>query len=187
MNKIVKIKNKEILINIKSYANARSLKLSVEASGRVLLTKPRRLSQKILSNFIKDRLNWLEEAFRKININSNISYLNDASVNFRKNKNQARKLVLERLNKFLPFYQVKPQKVNIRNQRTRWGSCSRQGNLSFNYRLLFLNPKMVDYIIVHEICHLQEFNHSSSFWRLVAKTIPDYNVLRKELKNIKIK
>ncbi len=110
----------------------------------------------------------------------------DNLINFKTNKEKARQLVLERLDKFLPFYQVKPKKISIRNQRTRWGSCSRQGNLSFNYRLLFLDSKMIDYIIVHEICHLQEFNHSSSFWKLVAKTIPDYSILRRELKLIKI-
>jgi len=72
--------------------------------------------------------------------------------------------------------------VSIRNQKTRWGSCSRQKNLSFSYRLFLLPPRFCDYVIVHELCHLKEMNHSPKFWALVARTFPDYKKLRREMK-----
>ncbi len=71
----------------------------------------------------------------------------------------------------------------IKNHKTRWGSCSELGNLNFNYKLIFLPDAIVDYIVVHEICHLIEFNHSQDFWRLVARTIPNFRELRHELRS----
>ncbi len=98
-------------------------------------------------------------------------------------KESARKLVHERLEYFNQLYNFKYNKVAIRNQKTRWGSCSRRGNLNFSYRLALMEPRLADYIIVHELCHLKEFNHSQNFWDLVAQQFPDYRELRKRLKH----
>jgi predicted metal-dependent hydrolase len=73
-------------------------------------------------------------------------------------------------------------RVSIKNQRTRWGSCSKKGNLNFNYKIALLPERLSDYLIVHELCHLKEFNHSENFWNLVSKTVPNYLELRKELR-----
>lgn len=102
--------------------------------------------------------------------------------NFLACRARAKKLVLERLAHFAPQYKVTFARVTIKDMRSRWGSCSRQGNLNFNYRLLFLPPELVDYVIVHEVCHLREMNHSRAFWRLVAETIPDYAVRKHALR-----
>lgn len=64
--------------------------------------------------------------------------------------------------------------VRIKDQQTRWGSCSNKKNLSFNYRLMSFNKKVIDYVIVHELCHLKEMNHSQKFWKLVEEIMPDY-------------
>ena len=103
-----------------------------------------------------------------------------------KNKEKAREIIQTRLKHFSDIYQVSCGRVSIRNQRTRWGSCSGQGNLNFNYRLFMLDSKIRDYVIVHEICHLKEFNHGHKFWQEVAKTIPDYKEIRRELKKVRI-
>ena len=99
-----------------------------------------------------------------------------------KYKEFARRLVNERIEYFNSVYGFKVGRVAIRNQKTRWGSCSKRGNLNFNYKIVLLPSHLADYIIVHEICHLGEFNHSKRFWSLVAKTVPDYLKVRKELK-----
>ncbi|MFA7377663.1 MAG: M48 family metallopeptidase, partial [Patescibacteria group bacterium] len=76
--------------------------------------------------------------------------------------------------------------ISIRNQKTRWGSCSRSGNLNFNYRLAFLDERALEYVIAHELCHLKEFNHSANFWTLVSQVVPDYQKWRLYLKNSKV-
>jgi hypothetical protein len=83
---------------------------------------------------------------------------------------------------FNHFYGLKWKKVMIKNQKTRWGSCSRQGNINFNYKIALLPERAVDYIIVHEMCHLVEMNHSRKFWNLVAKTVPDHREVRRDLR-----
>jgi predicted metal-dependent hydrolase len=99
-----------------------------------------------------------------------------------KYKDQALILVKNKLEHFNQFYNFKYNKVTIRNQSTRWGSCSRRGNINFNYKLALLPENLVDYVIVHELCHLGEFNHSKDFWDLVARTIPDFKERRQELR-----
>jgi len=99
-----------------------------------------------------------------------------------KHKEEARELILKRVEYFSSMYGFKYNRVSIKNQKTRWGSCSRKGNLNFNYKISFLHPAMRDYIIVHELCHLKELNHSRKFWALVEDIIPDYFETRRELK-----
>ena len=99
-------------------------------------------------------------------------------------KEAARALVLARLAHFNQHYNFTWNRVAIRNQRRCWGSCSSQKNLNFNYKLILLPPNLCDYIIVHELCHLQEMNHGPHFWALVAEQIPDYKERIRELKQI---
>lgn len=103
---------------------------------------------------------------------------------FLANRTAARALVVSRLEFFNQFYGFVYQRVSIRNQRTRWGSCSRSGTLSFNVRLVMIDPTLADFVIVHELCHIAEMNHSRNFWALVERTIPDYKKRRSELRRI---
>lgn len=98
-------------------------------------------------------------------------------------KRRALTLVSARSGYFGKIYGLTYGKIRIRAQKTRWGSCSRSGNLSFNYKIIVLPPHIADYVIVHELCHLSEMNHGKRFWDLVAKTIPNHKATRKELRN----
>ncbi|MFA6314811.1 MAG: M48 family metallopeptidase [Candidatus Paceibacterota bacterium] len=100
------------------------------------------------------------------------------------NKQLAREIVTDRVLHFNHHYLLTVGKIAIRNQKSRWGSCSKKGNLNFNYKLVFLSPELRDYVIVHEICHIKEFNHGKQFWELVKETIPNYGELRKQLRKI---
>lgn len=101
-----------------------------------------------------------------------------------KHKEAARKVVLERLVFWNQFYNLSYNRVSIRNTRRSWGSCTSLKNLNFSYRLLFLPPHLQDYIIVHELCHLGQLNHSALFWDLVAQQIPEYKECKLELKRV---
>ena len=99
-------------------------------------------------------------------------------------REQARIFVENRLSYFNKIYKFNINRVAIKNTSTRWGSCSSKKNLNFNYKIIYLKPELADYLIVHELCHLGEFNHSKKFWALVGKTIPNYAKINKELKRM---
>ena len=104
-----------------------------------------------------------------------------------KKREQARRFVENRLGYFNKFYNFEINRIAIKNTSTRWGSCSSKRNLNFNYKIIYLRPELADYLIVHELCHLGEFNHSKRFKALVMKTIPDYVNINKELRRTQVK
>lgn len=105
---------------------------------------------------------------------------------YKRNKDEAWEKVQEKVIYFNGFYKFFVGKITIRNTKSRWGSCSKLGNLSFNYKIAFLPQRLIDYLVVHELCHLKEFNHSKNFWSLVSKTIPHWRALRKEIKLVSV-
>lgn len=106
-------------------------------------------------------------------------------LHFLSHKNQALSIVHARISYFNSFYNYKYNRISIKNVKTRWGSCSKRGNINFNYKIALIPSDLADYIIVHELCHIGELNHSGDFWNLVEKTIPDYREKRARLKEIK--
>ena len=99
-----------------------------------------------------------------------------------KKREQARRFVAQRINYFNGFYNFKINRISIKNTKTRWGSCSEYGNLNFNYKIIYLKPELADYLIIHELCHLGELNHSKKYWDLVKKTVPNFVNINKELR-----
>ena len=91
--------------------------------------------------------------------------------------------IRQRIGVFQPVIGGAFGRVTVRDQRSRWGSCSSKHNLNFNWKLIMAPPQVLDYVVVHELCHLHEFNHSARFWRLVEGVMPDYEVWKKWLKN----
>lgn len=87
-----------------------------------------------------------------------------------------------RVSYYIQFTGGSYERITIRGQRTRWGSCSSRGTLSFNWRLMLAPPKVLDYVVVHELCHLTHMDHSTAFWNAVAEVMPDYKVYRNWLK-----
>ena len=97
-------------------------------------------------------------------------------------RQQARAVLTERVSHFARNHDLKPGKLRISSARTRWGSCSAKGTLSFTWRLVMAPPEVIDYVVVHELCHLKELNHSKAFWAQVGKILPDYKKRRAWLK-----
>jgi len=96
-------------------------------------------------------------------------------------KQQAEQLIIERLETISKQISLCPTMINIRQYRARWGSCNNRGELSFNYLLMMTPLTVIDYVIVHELCHLEHLNHSKEFWQLVEKFCPNYKVAKKWL------
>ena len=138
----------------------------------------------LINRFLQSRSRWFLSALAKARLNPSIFSRHHSGKELALYKRQARKLVEDRLEYFNQYYNFEFKQIAIRNQSTRWGSCSSAKNLNFNYRICLLPGELADYIIVHELCHLSEMNHSVKFWRLVERTIPGHKKLRKELKRI---
>ena len=100
----------------------------------------------------------------------------------RRYRNSARDIFTKRVEYYHQFTGGNYTTITIRDQKSRWGSCSSRGTLSFNYRLVFAPPKVLDYVVVHELCHFTHMNHSKDFWNMVASVMPEYKIYKKWLK-----
>ncbi|HEY5587407.1 MAG TPA: M48 family metallopeptidase [Candidatus Paceibacterota bacterium] len=185
IQKSIKIREKNIDYTLKVNKRSKNIRLTVHPDGRCVVTAPRYIPQFIINSFLINKSEWL---ISKIEYYLNLKTgpcksKKEKKEEYLKYKENATLLVKERIEYFNTFYNYKWNRIVIRNQKTRWGSCSKRGNLNFNYKIVFLSKRAADYIVVHELCHLREFNHSHNFWSLVSQTIPDYLEIRKELKN----
>ncbi len=182
MNKKIKLSGQDVSYQLKNNRRSKHVRLAMYCDGTLVVTKPRFVPLFYVERFLKHQSEWIIERIKGFSHNSSRSLGQVSAHDYRKYKEQALALVTARVEHFNQFYAFDVSKITVRNQRTRWGSCSRLKNLNFNYRILFLPAELVDYIIVHELCHLLEFNHSHRFWSLVQKTIPNYLQIRKKLK-----
>lgn len=178
------------MYEIRDSARARRLTLTVHPDGRAVVTKPKRISLKAAEAFVAKHQEWIEtarETFRKRAARKPVDQITlprprKNSNAYKEARKQARALIKERLVHFNALYGFSYGTISIRDQKTRWGSCSAKGNLSFNYRVVYLPEALQDYIVVHELCHTKEHNHSDRFWNEVAKTIPGHAALKKRLR-----
>jgi len=173
MNDQIELQNQIIKFSIKKNRRARQIRILIHKNGRIAVSAPRFISKKFIIKFLIEKQEWILDTLSKCRPEDRQKII-DASLNFKKNKKDAAQLVRQALKNFCEEYKLCPKKIFIRNQSTRWGSCSTRGNLSFNFRLIYLPENLLNYLVVHELCHLKEMNHSHRFWSLVAQAIPDY-------------
>ena len=178
--------NGQIEIEIQVIRSARkSMALEVKQEGRVVVRVPKRLSDHEISSFIEKHRNWL---LRKLALLENrICYhIPPAKDLTREESAQVQDLFSSKVEYYAAVMGVTYGRITIRNQKTRWGSCSSKGNLNFNYRLAYLPEELLDYVGVHELAHRIYMDHSERFWQKVAQYFPDYKNCRKKLKEIPI-
>jgi len=180
--KHILINGELIQYNLKRSKRAHNLSLSIDCTAGVIAVKPWFVSTRTLEKFILQKQNWIFkhlDRFSKLDLKA----LPKSSKTFYKKYKEEIKIdAIKILEKYNKFYNFTYNKISIKNQKTRWGSCSIKNNLNLNYRIKLLPQKLKEYIVVHELCHLKEFNHSKNFWKLIEKTIPDYKNIKKELK-----
>ncbi len=165
-----------VILSEKPFSNG------VACDSSVVLTMPFGTAIGIADKFVQTKLAWIKRAVEYFKTHPGLARSKPVRGEYKRHKNQAIILAQAKVKQWAEFYGVKYGRIAIRNQKTRWGSCSKKGNLNFNYRIAHLRPELLDYLVVHELCHLQEFNHSRNFWALVAKAVPEYKNFRAELK-----
>jgi predicted metal-dependent hydrolase len=188
MNKedIIVINNCKIPVIFKTAPRSYHVRILIYKDGRIVVTRPKWVSLKKAKSFLAEKKSWLKEQFVVLGVDPLLKRLKDKEAeekHYQKYKALAKTRILKKVKEVNNIYNFSYRKISVRNQKTRWGSCSRQGNLSFNYRLAFLEEEALFYVIAHELCHLKEFNHSASFWRLVSKAVPNYKYWRQKLRN----
>lgn len=174
--------NREISYLVKKSARARRLRLAVYCDANVVVTVPTDFNESKIEHFLKEKASWILEKVDDFLRLGNKIHISGGKREYKKYREQAREFVMKKTEDINRIYNFSYKKVFIKNHKTRWGSCSKKGNLNFNYKIIFLPEKLAIYIIAHELCHLKEFNHSQKFWNLVARAMPDYRDIVKELK-----
>jgi predicted metal-dependent hydrolase len=181
----IQLNDQIISYNLKTSRQSRCLRVFVYRDCRLVVTGPRSLTEKFAGKFLLSKADWIIAKLEYFKSLPDVKVKSDVK-EYRQNKKAALHLVRRLLAEYNQFYNYKIGNIRVKNQSTRWGSCSRQGNLNFSYRLALLPEELTRYIVVHELCHLKELNHSSNFWQLVAQTIPDYLIKRRCLKLVNL-
>ena len=168
------IENIEITV-IKSAR--KTIAIQIKPDGKVYVRAPFDMTNSEVRDFVNEKTDWIKKNLKKLD---DIEQKSSSAVPLTQNeinelKQKALLCIPQKIEHFADLIGVRHGKITIRNQKTCWGSCSKNGNISINCLIMLMPDEVIDYIIVHELCHLKEMNHSKSFWREVERIIPDYN------------
>ncbi len=165
-------------------SNRKTMTLEVTREGRIIVRAPLKMPQSEIERFVQSKAEWLEKTLAKVRQRKDLNHqqprLSMDEIHALAQK--AMEVLPERTAYFAARIGVSYGGITIRNQRTRWGSCSSKGNLNFNCLLMLTPPEIQDYVVVHELCHRKEMNHSDRFWKEVEKILPDYKERKAWLK-----
>lgn len=165
----------------------RTIAIQVNPDLTVTVRAPRRATQREIDRILREKQPWIQKHMEQMKEKRaqydamEMDGLTDAECRQLKQKAQA--YIPERVEYFANIMGVDYGRITIRKQKTRWGSCSGKGNLNFNCLLMLAPPEVIDYVVIHELCHRKEMNHSRAFWREVEKVMPDYKKSVLWLKN----
>ena len=167
---IIRSKRKTVAIQVKA--------------GQIIVKAPLQMKTTEIQELLEQKKEWIDKhlalAEEENKLTSEIKPYTMEEIN--KLADKAVKVIPERVKHYAPLIGVDYGRITIRNQRSRWGSCSSKGNLNFNCLLMEMPDEIIDSVVVHELCHLTHMNHSKEFWKLVESVIPDYKLKRKWLK-----
>ena len=168
-------------------SNRKTVSIEIKPDMTVTVRAPRSVTERQIERILQEKDNWIQKHFEQMKMKNagageqDINPLTDEDI--RRLANDAKMYIPERVEYYAGIIGVSYGRITIRNQKTRWGSCSSKGNLNFNCLLMLTPPEVIDYVVVHELCHRKEMNHSKKFWNEVEKVIPDYKKYVVWLKN----
>lgn len=162
-------------------SSRKTISLEIRPDGSVVVRAPKRMSDRAIRDFVASKQHWLAGKLAKIESRPVLPVLTEAELNMLKKR--AREYLPGRVALFAPRVGVTCGRITIRAQKTRWGSCSREGNLNFNFLLMLCPSEVRDYVVVHELCHRKYMNHSPAFWAEVERVCPAFRLHRQWLKD----
>lgn len=165
----------------------RTMGISIDEEGEILFRVPLHATEREIMRMAEEKSHWIITHYLEICAKKNSRPVSDLSAVQRtalenRYKEAARSYIPKRVAYYHAMTGGDYRRIAIRDQKTRWGSCSSKGTLSFNWRLMLAPPAVLDYVVVHELCHLTHMDHSPAFWQAVEAVCPDYRNLRKWLK-----
>ena len=151
MQKRITLGEHEIVYTLKKNKKSKGIRLIIHTDGSFIVTAPRRMPEAFVTQFIRAKSEWVIEKLDYFKHHPNIAFQKGTKKEYEAYKDNALALVEQRIKYFNTLYGFQISGISIKNQKTRWGSCSRKGNLNFNYKIVLLPEKFSDYIIVHEL------------------------------------
>ena len=157
-------------------SNRKTVSIQVNQDLSITVRAPQRVTQKEIKRILEKNDSWIQKHIEMLREKQaeaeDVKKLTAEEI--KTLAEQALKLIPQRVAYFARQVGVTYGRITIRNQKTRWGSCSSKGNLNFNCLLMLAPTEILDYVVVHELCHRKEMNHSKAFWTEVEKVLPDY-------------
>lgn len=162
-------------------SSRKTLAIQITEDSRVVVRAPNRLPDSVIRRFVAEKEDWIRS---RLAARAQLPQLSPFThEELQSLAARAAQIIPQRVEFFARLLGVDYGRITLRFPRTRWGSCSAKGNLNFNCLLMLAPPEVLDYVIVHELCHRKELNHSPRFWAEVEKICPDYRVHRQWLKD----
>jgi len=155
----------------------KTIAIEITPRGEILVRAPARMANRDIQRFLESRQDWIATQLARLPAVPPLTETQHRAL-----IQSAKNRLPEKATFFAPLLGVTFGRVTIRSQRTRWGSCSGSGNLSFNCLLMLAPEAVQDYVVVHELCHRKQMNHSAAFWAEVEALLPDYRLSRQWLK-----
>lgn len=166
-------------------SDRKTISLTITREGTLLVRAPRHMANSEIDHFVTSKSDWIRKHLEKrqqdLETCQNQGTFTEREL--RKMADLAQKVIPQKVAYYARIMGVTYGRITIRNQKTRWGSCTSTGNLNFNCLLMMTPEAILDYVVVHELCHRKEMNHSARFWAQVEKILPDYRARRKWLKD----
>jgi predicted metal-dependent hydrolase len=173
----------ELVLHLVRHPRARRYVIRVRSDGSVRVTIPRGGSPREARQFAERQRQWIDKHRNQVAQEQARARDTAAPDVEREWRERATRELPVRLLELADTHGLRVHRVSVRNQRWRWGSCSRSGHICLNWRLAQMPPSIRDYVMIHELMHLKQLNHSPKFWKLVAAACPDYEAARQWLRD----
>ncbi len=171
-------------------SNRKTVSIEVKPDLTVTLRVPRRITEKEIDQILNEKQSWINKHLEQMQVRSSELEARKQPMlsmdDIKKLAEEALAYIPDRVKHCAPMVGangISYGRITIRNQKSRWGSCSEKGNLNFNCLLMLTPPDVIDYVVVHELCHRIHMDHSADFWAEVQKVLPDYKKAKKWLKD----